>query len=65
MQIPTDAVLSDTGHFPNVIKYWLKMLNAQADDPLRNAFDTFVQLHNLTVKLLDRGNHSSGIFGNF
>ena len=54
MQTLTDAVLSDTGHFPlqlgrnlNVIKYWLKMLNLQADDPLRNAFDTLVQLHNL------------------
>ena len=31
----------------NVIKYWLRMLNLQADDPLRNAFDTLVQLHNL------------------
>ena len=54
LQTPTDAVLSDTGRFPlqlrrnlNVIKYWLRMLNIQADDPLRNAFDTLVQLHNL------------------
>ena len=54
LQTPTDAVLSDTGRFPlqlrrnlNVIKYWLRMLNLQADDPLRNAFDTLVQLHNL------------------
>ena len=54
LQTPTDAVLSDTGNFPlhfrrnlNVIKYWLRMLNLQADDPLRNAFDTLIQLHNL------------------
>ena len=54
LQTPTDAVLSDTERFPlqlrrnlNVIKYWLRMLNLQADDPLRNAFDTLVQLHNL------------------
>ena len=54
LQTPTDALLSDTGRFPlhlrrnlNVIKIWLRMLNLKADDPLRNAFDTLVQLHNL------------------
>ena len=51
---PWYNVLSDTGRFPlqlrrnlNVLKYWLRMLNLQADDPLSNALDTLVQLHNL------------------
>ena len=54
LQRPTYVVLSDTGCFAlqlrrnlNVIKYWLRMFNLQANDPLRNTYDTLVQLHNL------------------
>ena len=52
-QTPTDAVMSDNGRFPlqlrknvNVIKYWLRLAKLGNEDPVRNAFDTLVQLHN-------------------
>ena len=52
-QTPTDAVMSDTGRFPlqlrkkvNVIKYLLRLAKLGNEDPVRNAFDTLVQVHN-------------------
>ena len=52
-QTPTDAVMCDTGRFPlqlrnnvNVIKFWLRLAKLGNEDPVRNAFDTLVQLHN-------------------
>ena len=52
-QTPTDAVMSGTERFPlqlrknvNVIKYWLRLAKLGNEDPVRNAFDTLVQLHN-------------------
>ena len=52
-QTTTDAVLSDSGHFPiqlrrnvSVLKYWLRIANLGASDPIRSAFDTLVTLHN-------------------
>ena len=46
-------MLSDSGRFPvqlrrnaSVLKYWLKIANLDASDPVRCAFDTLVTLHN-------------------
>ena len=46
-------MLSDSGRFPvqfrrnaSVLKYWLRIANLDASDPVRSAFDTLVQLHN-------------------
>ena len=52
-QTTTDAVMSDTGHFPlqirknvNVIMYWLRLAKLGNEDLVRNAFNTLVKLHN-------------------
>ena len=56
-QTTTDAVMSDTGRFPlqlrknvNVIKYWLRLAKLGNEDPVHNAFNTLVQLHNFGQK---------------
>ena len=56
-QTTTDAVMSDTGRFPlhlrknvNVIKYWVRLAKLGNEDPVHNAFNTLVQLHNFGQK---------------
>ena len=52
-QTTTDTVMSDTRCLPlqlrknvNVIKYWLRLAKLGNEDPVHNAFNTLVQLHN-------------------